>query len=619
MSKNTQRLSQLISTFGPGAMVDLPTRSVVIGGLEQWDMKGIGLTTLSEPRLQERLEKLLKDRKQLEPTKKLTLRIPPISDANPQGDPRGVSSPIFPAWFVCEEADGTGAGSAALRRRRLVRWTDLEARGRKRFNFDDGRKSDVTPIRFVCACKKGHLQDIAWRWVVHGSTSCHEPLWVEEKGTSADPADTSVVCGCGQRLSLQDAFQPGRLGKCRGERPWLLDKDPDGCDENLKLLTRTATNTYFPQVLTIISLPSEEDELTELVAELSGELNAVQSVEQVATAKQFNMKVAASLGSYLDHEIFDRLMRIREGAKTDAARSPKIAEFEIFASGRAEIGHNHPNARLYAQTLKREIWANGAADIDLSGIKSLVAVHRLREVSCLYGFTRFEAAPTSSDGDVEDISLAVDGAPIARDADWLPAIEQFGEGLFVHVDENAIHSWLDGNEVKDRDQKLISGFRHWSGRFGGKGPNYPGTPYVLLHSLSHALMAEIALDCGYPASALKERVYALEDSVGGFGILIYTATAGSQGTLGGLVATAPRFATILEAALEKISICSNDPICSDHEPDTQSGDRATHGAACHSCLLIAETSCESRNLFLDRSLLVATMSERATAFFQNGL
>ncbi|MET4448660.1 hypothetical protein ABIB75_006970 [Bradyrhizobium sp. GM2.2] len=615
MSKNTQRLSQVISTFGPGAMVDLPTRSVVIGGLEQWDMKGGGFATLSEPRLQERLEKLLKDRDRLDQSKSLSLRTPPITEAAPNGEPRGISSAIFPAWFVCEEVDVVGTGPAGFRRRRLVRWRDLDATGRKRFNFDDGRKSEVTPIRFVCACTKGHLQDIDWRWVVHGTTVCQEPMWVEEKGTSADPADTSVVCGCGRRLSLQEAFIPGRLGKCRGERPWLLDKDPDGCDLNLKLLTRTATNTYFPQVLTIISLPSEEDELTKLVAELSGDLINVKSVEHVAAAKRFNPKIAASLGEFSDGDIFERLIRIREGAKADASKSPKVAEFDVFASGREEIGQNHPAAKLYAQTLKREVWS-GASDIDLSSVKSLVAVHRLREVSCLYGFTRFEAAPTSSDGDIEDVSLAVDGAPISRDADWLPAIEQFGEGLFVHFDATKIHAWMNGEPAKERDAKLIAGFQHWSLRFGGKGPKYPGLPYALLHSLSHALMSEIALDCGYPASALKERIYALPEGDGGrFGILIYTATAGAQGTLGGLVATATRFSSILKAALDRVAICSNDPVCSDHEPDTQSGDRATHGAACHSCLLIAETSCESRNLYLDRALLTATMSAAGEAFF----
>ena len=103
----------------------------------------------------------------------------------------------------------------------------------------------------------------------------------------------------------------------------------------------------------------------------------------------------------------------------------------------------HPTAKLYAQTLPREAWAGSGTQLDLSMIKNLVAVHRLREVSCLYGFTRFEAAPTSADGEFEDVQLAVRGAPISRDADWLPAIEQFGEGIFIHFDEAAIAEWLN--------------------------------------------------------------------------------------------------------------------------------------------------------------------------------
>jgi hypothetical protein len=246
-------------------------------------------------------------------------------------------------------------------------------------------------------------------------------------------------------------------------------------------------------------------------------------------------------------------------------------------------------------------------------------VHRLREVSCLYGFTRFDAAPTSADGELEDVQLAVRGAPISRGADWLPAIEQFGEGIFIHFDETAIQHWLS-EVAKARHEKLLGGYLHWIKRFAAKPPKFPGTEYVLLHSLSHALIAEIALGCGYPASSLKERVYALSNpSSGGAcdrcGILIYTATAGAQGTLGGLVGAAPRFSHILRSALERSAICSNDPVCADHEPDDRSGDRATHGAACHGCLLIAETSCEMRNLFLDRNLLVPTMADDGASFF----
>src|SRR5260370_21598466 len=170
-------------------------------------------------------------------------------------------------------------------------------------------------------------------------------MWVEEKGPSADPADTSVVCGCGKQLSLQELFVTGRLGNCRGERPWLIDRGPDGCDQKIKLLTRTATNNYFPQVYTVISLPTAEDELTKLVESLAGDLANVQSVQDVATAKRFNSKISATFRDHSDEDIFARLERIREGAIADSGRSPKVSEFDVFASGRPEIRHNHPTAK----------------------------------------------------------------------------------------------------------------------------------------------------------------------------------------------------------------------------------------------------------------------------------
>jgi hypothetical protein len=620
MSKNAQRLSQVVSTFGPGAMVDLPTRSVVIGGLELWDMRGGSFTTIPEPRLTMRLEQLLKSQGRLGDTKSLSLRTPPVTDGRPGQLPVGIAAPVFPAWFLCEHVDSTTVAGRPGRRRRLVRWQDLDPRGgRRRFVFDDGEKSEVTPIRFVCACENGHLQDIDWRWIVHEGQSCQEPMWVQEKGTSADPTDITVVCDCGKSRSLQELFLPGRLGTCRGERPWLVDRDPNDCGQKLKLLTRTATNTYFPQVYTVISLPIEEDDLTRLVDSVFGELSNVHSVQDVAAAKRFNSKIAATLEAYSDGDVFARLQRLRDGAIVEAGGSPKLSEFEVFASGRPEIGQNSPTAKLYAQTLPRDAWANSTVRVNLSPIKNVVAVHRLREVSCLYGFTRFEAAPTSADGDLEDVQLAVRGAPLAQDADWLPAIEQFGEGIFVHFDEVAIQEWLKQAAGQRRQDELMAGYGHWCRRFSDHAPHYPGAAYVLLHSLSHTLMAEIALDCGYPASSLKERVYALSGPDGTperCAVLIYTATAGAQGTLGGLVGTARRFAQILEGALERSMICSNDPICADHHPDNRSGDRATHGAACHGCLLIAETSCEMRNLFLDRSLLVPTMGSEGSPFFR---
>ena len=622
MTRNLQRLSQLITTFGPGAMLDLPTRSVLVGGLERWDMREKSFKPIDEPRLAEMLERRLKETGRLEESRKLSLRTPPLAVDAPGKEPPGVAVTVFPTWFVSEgEQQKTDTGQTTdRRRRRLVRWSELSPTGGKRqFETDAGKKVDVTPIRFVGGCEKGHIQDIDWRWVVHGASECREPMWLEEFGTSADPRDTRITCDCGSSISLDQAFLPKRLGKCRGDRPWLGDRDPLGCDQDLRFLTRTATNTYFPQVATVISLPSGEDKLARLVHTHFDDLSAAQSADDVAMARKFNKALAASLEGYSDAEVYARVDLLRTQVQHDASLPPKLAEFDVFGSGKTVIGENNHTALLFAETLPRGQW-DPEQDPLCRGIKNLVVVHRLREVSCLYGFTRFEAAPTASDNDLEDVHLAVDGAPLSVGSDWLPAVEQFGEGLFLHFDEALIGDWLDRDPVKNRAIQLLGGHQKWKDLRGERATAYPGIVYAMLHSLSHALMTEIALECGYPASALKERVYALanplrQNRIDRCGVLIYTATSGNQGTLGGLVATAPRFTEILRSALDRLVICSNDPICADHEPSSTSDDRALHGAACHGCLLIAETSCESRNLFLDRGLLVETMMGNEAAFF----
>ncbi|HEY2048595.1 MAG TPA: DUF1998 domain-containing protein [Caulobacteraceae bacterium] len=619
MAKNVQRRSQLVSTFGPGSMIDLPTRSVIVGGLETWalDFKE---PEIVEPRLSLRLAQALKKKGWLAQDKFLKLRPPPeAADLQARFHPR-VQTPVFPAWFVADRSEAAGEASS---RRRLVRWQDLEPGQRKQVDLEDGQKKcPVTPIRFVCACPRGHIRDIDWRRFVHHGEACREPMWLEERGAGGSLDDTRIVCGCGRVASMNEAEGPGRLGVCRGERPWLREReDPAGCTETLKLMIRTATNTYFPQALTVISLPAEEDELARLVEELGEHLDKVTSIERLAVAREFNPVVEKALEGFDDAAVWARLSRLREGGGNEGGQGPKVVEFDLFASGRAEIGENDPAAKLYAQTLPRETWAAGA-QMDVSAVRSLVAVHRLREVACLYGFTRFESGPVTFDGGVDEIDLPVEVAPLASEqsVDWLPAVEQFGEGLFIHFETEAIARWLRSDGLAAQHDRLVAAYGHWAQKFGGKAPDFPGEPYILLHSLSHALMAEIALECGYPASSLKERIYALREEPWSAeftrcGILVYTATAGAQGSLGGLVATAPRFASILKNALERLRVCSNDPVCADHDPDDKSGDRATHGAACHGCLLIAETSCEMRNLFLDRKLLVPTMAGDDGAFF----
>jgi hypothetical protein len=109
------------------------------------------------------------------------------------------------------------------------------------------------------------------------------------------------------------------------------------------------------------------------------------------------------LEGYPDEDVFARLLQLRSRRDQDASLPPKLAEFDVFASGELTIGDNLPGSLLYAETLTRSLW-DTKDDPVLRPIRNLVVVHRLREVCCLYSFTRFEAAPTSADGDLEDYS-----------------------------------------------------------------------------------------------------------------------------------------------------------------------------------------------------------------------
>ncbi|WP_375380986.1 DrmB family protein [uncultured Sphingomonas sp.] len=612
----TLRQSQLVTSFGPGAMVDLPTRSVIMGGLDLWHMRERGSwQPVHEPRAVAVLEALLRANRRLDDGVALTLRTPPVDDEGRRGtgEPPGVEARIFPTWFVAREA----VEADGLRRRRLARWRDLDPRGRVDLVDDDGRRLGVTPIRFVAGCRKGHLQDVDWSYAVHAGSKerCAQPLWLEERGTSGDPQSTRVVCGCGAALSLRDAQADGRFGKCRGRRPWLHTDEPGGCDENLRFLTRTATNAYFPQVLTVISLPAAEDLLTRLVEGHMDALGWTETAADVAAARKSNPALRAALEGWGDEDVLARVRQLRLVGHQNLEKAPKVAEYDLLASGLAEIGSDAPDAKLHAQTLVRGDW--GGDRPRLAPIASVVAVHRLREVSCLYGFTRFEAAPTAIDGNLEELYLAVEGAALAADLEWLPAVEQRGEGVFLRFDVDALRAWVARPAVAARLDALERGWGRWrdSQPYGDK-LRWPGPGYHAMHGFSHALMNEIALDCGYPATALKERLYAISDADGDrFGLLVYTATTGAQGTLGGLIATLPRLGAIVERALDRLALCSGDPICAEHDPDAHADERALSGAACHSCLLVAETSCEARNLYLDRALAAATVSTPGAALF----
>lgn len=276
MSDNEIRLSQMIMGFGPGAMIDLPSRSIIVGGLPLWRQQ-IEPRIIIEPRLQEMLERSLTQSGRLAEGVRLTLRQPPYATNDADKMKRDVPALVFPLWFVCDPDSGT-APSTGGSRRRMVQWKELEwATGK----FKDGTKTvSVTPMRFVAACKKGHMQDINWRGLVHrgqGQTGCRSAMWFLDRGTSADPKDLSIECDCGARVEFEYLFAEGILGGCNGHQPWLGDTsvDPNGCTENLKLLVRGATNAYFPQVANVISMPIGADPIGDIIKANLASLSAL--------------------------------------------------------------------------------------------------------------------------------------------------------------------------------------------------------------------------------------------------------------------------------------------------------------------------------------------------------
>ena len=135
---------------------------------------------------------------------------------------------------------------------------------------------------------------------------------------------------------------------------------------------------------------------------------------------------------------------------------------------------------------------------------------------------------------------------------------------------------------------------------------------MLIHSLAHAVIDQWALDSGYPASALRERLYADEDMAG---FLIYTATSDSAGSLGGVIAEAEpgRLEASFRELTARTSWCSADPLCVESGPNGVDG---LNLAACHSCLLLPEVSCEEMNMLLDRALLAGLPGALDAGFLQ---
>ena len=453
------------------------------------------------------------------------------------------------------------------------------------------------------------MDDLDWHRFAHGpEDSCRRQLWLDERGTSGDLADLVVRCECGKSRSLYEAtvLELIPLGTCRGSRPWLGRNSNEDCNLPSRLLIRTASNAYFPHVVSVLSLPDRGTAVDTVVAELWDDLQIVESVDDLAFLKK-KPTIAEKLAAFADEEV---LTAIHEAKSGKGGEKPvKQVELEALLAAPEGYGDDVPvDPNFHARRLPELAWRRSSL---CDGLATVIQLHRLREVLALIGFTRFEADMPDIHGEYE---TDVVRAEIALDPQWFPAVENRGEGVFVQLRSQAVKSWLGRPAVKQRLDDLTSGHQRWMADRKTERA-FPGGPYVLLHTLSHLLIQSLAMRCGYPASSIRERIYA-DGEAERYGILLYTGSPDAEGTLGGLVQEARHLEDHLAHALRMGALCSNDPICAQHAPGKSMEKRWLHGAACHGCALVAETSCEMRNDYLDRALVVPVLGVSDVAFFR---
>lgn len=580
------RPTQIIGQHGPGAIVDLPSLSVVIAGLDEW--RHSEDDRISEPRLEAFVGAS-------------ALYRPPRPTSGASG---GVPAHVFPEWLVCPHGK-----CRILARREHFEWSDRDDEYRCQRTHIHGNRAIVQafPARFMVVCPRGHLDDFPWdSWVHAGANArCRGPYRLDDEGRSGSVSDLVVSCQqCNAKRPMSDVFEPGALATCSGRRPWLgLSNHENGCNQAPRVLLRGASNAYFSIVASALSIPPYSDPIQLEIAPFLETLRKLATAEDVADASRLGL-----LGDLLERHTAERVLAAAKGGPTEPQHL-RPDEFKAFLDPPDPIQPPHEFEVRRIPTPDRP---------EARNIAEVRAAMRLREVRALRGFTRIDSGVDI--GDLADVAeLDVDIAPLgSTSVRWRPAVELRGEGIFLTLDEQALRDWEHQSGITDRAIDLSAKFdEHQTSRStpDNRRRTFPGMRYVLLHSLAHALIRRLCLDAGYSSSALRERVYSAPGDDPMAGLLIYTASSDSEGSLGGLVnqAEPDRFGAVLGDALENAHLCAQDPLCGSGEV---AGVAGLNGAACHACLLLSETSCEASNRFLDRAVLVETVGQFGRGFFR---
>jgi Domain of unknown function (DUF1998) len=586
------RPSQLITTFGVGSVLDLPAMSVIVRGLDTWSPER--QDTIDEPRLLAKIREALGDQVR-------ALRSAPWDPAERDDPWSRVGVPVspFPRWVRCPRCYRLGKldppGQFELvhrfgRRPDLAKF--VHARCPRQASTRNPNKRACVPARFLVVCEDGHLDDFPYIEYVHAQATepCDGPqLTMRDASSTLGPRVTVRCTECDESRNIQDAA--GRQGweklpACRGRHPHLQRFSL--CGKPLHLIVLGASNLWFGVTASALHLPqgqSVEDQVSAHWDVLGAQPTA--SVTQMIID---GMDALRGLRGIPVEEVWACIEKIKAAGGPALAAPAGLLDAEWRLLSRPTTDRHDEDFRAVPTLTPR-----GYDRL----LDQVVLASRLREVRALLGFTRL-AAP-----DRDDLQ-PVQRVPLTRAAPtWVPAVEQRGEGVFLQLREQAVARWAARAADHDRMRALEDAFRRWSYNRGRTAPTvFPVARLTLVHTLSHMLIRQVALECGYSSASIRERLYIGTPQEPTAGVLLSTAASDSEGTLGGLVALGePRhLKRLLDQAFRDAECCSSDPLCAEHVPIDPSAD--LHAAACHACLFASETSCETNNRWLDRAVLV---------------
>lgn len=635
MGHKQLRSGQLIAPFGPGSLyTDRKGIPHIVCGLDFWYRReGDGGTTAACEKIDEfelfepRLVRLLKVDRLRSPMPYRHVRRGKTPPSN-----AGLYTPAhrFPGWYRHSK---TGSLKRfALHSPRVDRASD------------GGR---WLPVRFIAVCAKGHLSEFPWKKWVGCTCADDKGLVLHDRGGSELSSITVQCTACKAKpVSLERVTQRpdprvmdaksefAKQGiECPGTKPWLGEGVRDACSEQLVGALINQTNLYFPRTLSAILLPelsTVDPEVASVRAILGADTSMLVSARLMMDlgmpdgAVAVAMQSLAKTGHAADRSIVEEALRgliDPKGAPADECDVPARPEGELLGFRRSEYNVLRRRVDETSGMTDLRVIPTEVPSVLSKWLGKVHLVERLKETRAFFGFDRLE--PTGSPlTEMPDTAFEqLFRTPPRRQGDrWLPAIEVFGEGLYLELREEMISAWQKSNGawLKERLDEAFIG--RVANRFQTLAPSPAAVDwasrYLLVHSLAHALIHQLVFECGYGTASLRERLYVSSDPVAPMaGLLIYTAAGDSDGTLGGLVRLGqPRhLGPVFRRAIARASWCSADPVCS--EDLGGRGSQLANLGACHACILLPETSCETINHGLDRALLVGTPDDRVRGAF----